>query len=96
VEAMACAKPVLVSNLGGARELFEEGVTALGHPAGDPVVLARNMERLAADEALRSELGRQARSAVCERFEPRAIASAVWNTYNLAVARQAQPLPAAV
>ena len=57
VEGMACGKPVVVSNAGGAHELFEEGVDGLGHPSGNVDELTRNILRLADDRTLRARLG---------------------------------------
>jgi glycosyltransferase involved in cell wall biosynthesis len=68
IEAMACGKAVIVSNGGGACEIFEDGVTALAHQPGDPVMLAGQIERLASDAGLRLRLGKNSREAVAGRF----------------------------
>ena len=34
-EAMACGRAVIVSDAGGAREIFTPGIDALAHPPGD-------------------------------------------------------------
>jgi glycosyltransferase involved in cell wall biosynthesis len=70
VEAMACAKPVIVSKAGGAAELFEEERTALGYPPGDAAALARQIERLASDPSLRARMGAAARAAAEQSFRP--------------------------
>lgn len=56
-EGMACAKPVVVSRAGGARELFEEDVDALSHAPSDAADLARQILNLAAERELRARLG---------------------------------------
>ena len=56
-EAMACGRAVVVSAAGGALELFEEGVTAIGHPPGDVDALARAIDRLVREPGLRARLG---------------------------------------
>lgn len=68
VEAMSTERPVVVSNQGGAAELFDDGVTALGFAAGNPADLCRRMLELDASSALRHSLGRAARRAAVERF----------------------------
>lgn len=68
VEAMACSRPVVVANAGGAAELFIEGEDALGFPPGDPDALAGAIARLAGDPALRARLGANARRTAVERF----------------------------
>ena len=50
VEAMACSRPVVVANAGGASELFTEGKDALGVTPGDPDALAQAMDRLIDNE----------------------------------------------
>jgi len=68
VEAMACGKPVIVSEAGGAVELFTNNFDAVGFPPGDPVSLARVMGRLIAEPQLRQVLGHNARRTAVERF----------------------------
>jgi glycosyltransferase involved in cell wall biosynthesis len=70
-EAMACAKPVISSAAGGARELNEPGVNALVHTPGDPRSLATAIETLAADADLRARLGAAARTSAEQRFTRR-------------------------
>lgn len=67
-EAMACARPVIVSAAGGAVELFTPDHDALGVPPGDAVALAAAIARLAADPILRQRLGDQARQTAVARF----------------------------
>ena len=57
VEAMACGRAVVATPHGGAAELFEPGVSALGCPPGDPDALAAAIARLVADPGLRRRLG---------------------------------------
>jgi glycosyltransferase involved in cell wall biosynthesis len=74
IEAMACARAVVASRGGGAVEIFEDGVTALGHQPGDANELARQIARLVVDPALRSRMGASGRQAVLERFHPQRMA----------------------
>jgi PEP-CTERM/exosortase A-associated glycosyltransferase len=46
LEAMAQRKLVVASNVGGHRELIEDGVTGTLFPAGDPTALADALDRL--------------------------------------------------
>ena len=73
-EAMAAGRAVVAVRAGGALELFEEGVDALGHEMGDAEDLARQLRRLVDDPALRQSLGRAARAAATERFSARRMA----------------------
>jgi glycosyltransferase involved in cell wall biosynthesis len=74
VEAMACGRPVVAMRHGGAAELFEDGVDALGCPPGDPGALAAAIDRLVADPDLRDRLGAAGRRSVLARFDRRRLA----------------------
>lgn len=67
-EAMAAGRAVVAVRAGGARELFEDGVDALGHRMGDADDLARQLRRLVEDTTLRESLGRAARATAIRRF----------------------------
>jgi glycosyltransferase involved in cell wall biosynthesis len=77
LEAMARARPVIGSAVGGIPELIEDGVTGMLVPPGDVSALAIALERLLADAALRARLGASARTRVGERFTPEAQISAL-------------------
>ncbi len=49
LEAMAQRKLVVASNVGGHRELIEDGVTGTLFPAGDPAALAAALSGLLAN-----------------------------------------------
>lgn len=67
-EAMACGRPVIGSALGGIPEAFIDGEHGRLVPAGDVAALARAMNALADDTALRRLWGDAARRYVAERF----------------------------
>jgi len=81
-EAMACAKPVVVSRAGGASELIEPGVNALAFDPGDAAGLAACIEQLARDATLRQRLGRAGRSAAEQRFDRRRMARELTPIYE--------------
>ncbi|WP_394838059.1 glycosyltransferase family 4 protein [Pendulispora rubella] len=68
VEAMASGRAVVVSRAGGAAELYDEGVDALGVPPGDAEAMAERVAQLASDASLRSSLGSAARKTAERRF----------------------------
>jgi len=82
IEGMACAKAVIASQAGGAAELFVDGHDALGHPPGDAAALARQIERLARDEALRQRLGNAARKRAEQLFHRKRLGNALLAVYN--------------
>ena len=69
-EGLASGRAVVAVREGGARELFVDGVEALGHNMGDADDLARQLRRVVSDAALRASLGRAARAAAEQRFSP--------------------------
>jgi glycogen(starch) synthase len=64
LEAMAMAKAVIGSNVGGLQELIVDGVSGLFYRAGDISDLASKITQLADDPHLCRVLGHQARAAV--------------------------------
>ncbi len=57
VEAMACAKPVLATRVGGLAHVVQDGRTGLLVAPKDPAALAAGLERLLRDAPLRRRLG---------------------------------------
>jgi glycosyltransferase involved in cell wall biosynthesis len=68
-EAMACARPVVVSAAGGAGEIVRDGVDALAVAPGDSAALAEALGRLAADPGLRARLGAAGRARAEADFD---------------------------
>jgi glycosyltransferase involved in cell wall biosynthesis len=62
LEAMAAGAPVLATRVGSAALLAKHGLSAWLVPPGDPRALARALERLAGDAALRRRLSRGGRA----------------------------------
>ena len=69
LEAMACGKPVVASDLPtGIRFVNQQGVTGLLVPPRDARALAGALNRLLDDAELRAKLGRAARERVAREF----------------------------
>jgi glycosyltransferase involved in cell wall biosynthesis len=84
-EAMAHGRPVVATAVGGLVDAVEDGVTGVLVPPGDVAGLRAALERLLADPALRSELGRAARARAIARSSPEAYAEAVRAAYDAAI-----------
>lgn len=69
LEAMSSARPVIVSAVGGLRAIFEDGKEGFIVEPGDPEVLARSIERLLKDPALRQEMGKKGREKVLKDYD---------------------------
>ncbi|HZT46179.1 MAG TPA: glycosyltransferase family 4 protein [Gaiellaceae bacterium] len=67
-EAMAHARPVVASDVGGLRDLVVDGETGLLVPPGDVNALRAAVERLLGDAELRRRLGAAARQRIQARF----------------------------
>ena len=67
-EYMASARPIVASRLGQIADIIADGENGLLVEPGDSDALARAIERLARDEALRARLGEAARRTVIERY----------------------------
>jgi rhamnosyl/mannosyltransferase len=69
LEAMACGKPVVSSDLPtGVRLVTQAGVTGMLVPPGEPDALGRALNQLLEDDALRASLGKAARLRAEEEF----------------------------
>jgi glycosyltransferase involved in cell wall biosynthesis len=67
LEAMAAARPVVASRVGGLAEVVVDGETGALVPPGDAEALARALGRLAADPSLRARLGAAGHARVVAR-----------------------------
>jgi len=68
LEAMACAVPVIGSNIAGIAEAVEHDHTGFLVPPADPLAIAKVARRLLGDPALRNRMGAAAQAAANERF----------------------------
>ncbi|MDD5566082.1 MAG: glycosyltransferase family 4 protein [Candidatus Omnitrophica bacterium] len=70
LEAMACGKPVVASNIGGIPEIIQDGFNGMLVPAGSPVSLAAAIEKVLLDAELKARLGRNARHYIERQYDP--------------------------
>ncbi|MEV7521617.1 glycosyltransferase [Streptomyces sp. NPDC091371] len=83
LEAMACGRPVLVSDVSGARESLPPGQGRLCLvPPEDPTALAKALGGLLAEPRLLAELGEQARQHARTDFDVRRTTDAVTGLYH--------------
>jgi glycosyltransferase involved in cell wall biosynthesis len=80
-EAMACAKPLVLSETSGAAELIPRDSGALFVSQNDAVALADAVERLLLDAELRERLAVRARSVAVEKFSRRRIGAQMMDLY---------------
>lgn len=69
LEASACCKPVVVSNVGGLPEVVENGITGFIVEPKNPNDLANAIEKLIVNPDLRNAMGRNGRAKVTKEYE---------------------------
>jgi glycogen(starch) synthase len=91
LEAMAMEKAVIGSDVGGIRELIQDGVTGLLHRAGSVDDLALKITTVTDDVDLRRKLGRQARAWVAEHRDWKQVVSGYLEIYETALRGKRRP-----
>jgi glycosyltransferase involved in cell wall biosynthesis len=82
LEAMATARPVIVSRSGGMPEVITDGVNGFVVSKGDPVSLAEQCVRLLRDPVLNREMGQQGRRIALEKFSKEIMTKNTVAVYN--------------
>ncbi|HET9776022.1 MAG TPA: glycosyltransferase [Gemmatimonadaceae bacterium] len=68
VEAMAAARPVVLTDVGGVRDLVDPGVHGLLVPPGEVPALANALSTLLSDDGLRRAMGQAGRERIVRDF----------------------------
>ena len=68
LEAAACGRPLVATDVPGCREIARDGVNAILVPVDDPAALAAALHRLAADPELRARYGAASRALAETEF----------------------------
>jgi glycosyltransferase involved in cell wall biosynthesis len=84
MEAMASGVPVVASRLSGIPELVTDGQDGRLFPPGDASALADALGELAADPALRTQLGQAGRATVLREFDADANAARLVEAFRAA------------
>ena len=82
LEAMASALPVIASDVGGLREVVEDGRTGIIVPPANPEKIASAIKRLAESPELRSQMSAAARSRVVENYSMEQMAARTLALYR--------------
>jgi glycosyltransferase involved in cell wall biosynthesis len=89
LEAMAHARPVVATAVGGLRDLVVDGETGFLVPTRDPAALRVALDRLLADRELRRQLGIAGRERAQRQFSWQAVTDATLDAYADAVGTMA-------
>jgi glycosyltransferase involved in cell wall biosynthesis len=90
VEAMACARPVIGSDVGGIKSTVVDGDTGFLVPARDPEALARQLAVLHDNPALARRMGILGRRRACRFYTWRTVAEQAVAIYAAALADAAR------
>ena len=82
LQAQACGRPVICSDLPGLSTVNVAGETGLLVPPGDAAALAAAIHRLLADPALRQRLGQAGRRRVEQRYAADAMRQRIEEVYD--------------
>jgi len=87
LEAAACGRAMIASDVPGCREVVVQEQTGLLFPVDDVPALADAMERLAVDPQLRARCAMAARTRVVERFAGEIIGRQIIELYRIMICR---------
>ena len=82
IEAGACGKAIVATNIPGCRDVVQDGVTGLLIPPHDPGALANAIDLLLNDGTLRQRLGDGARNLVAQEFSEHSSTEATLEIYR--------------
>ena len=90
LEAMACARPCVATNVGGNSELIEQEGCGYLVPSEDPASAANRIVTLLRDPDLAAQLGRRSRQIVEEKFSLQAMMSRLTGLYDALLANRCE------
>lgn len=82
IEAAACGRPIVTTDMPGCREIVKTGVNGMLFPARDITALADAIEVLLNDTKLRKEMGRNGREMVEKEFSQQKVIAETMSLYQ--------------
>ena len=82
IEAAACGRPLVASDVPGSREIVRPGVNGLLVPPGDALALADAVQRLAGDPELRHAYGAASRSIAAAEYRDDIVGETIADLYR--------------
>ncbi|NMC58150.1 MAG: glycosyltransferase family 4 protein [Candidatus Methanofastidiosa archaeon] len=83
IEAAACGRPLIATNVPGCREIIHEGENGILVPVKNAKLLANAIIQLANDGDLRRRMGKQSRIIAETEYSAKIIVNEYFNAYNL-------------
>jgi glycosyltransferase involved in cell wall biosynthesis len=93
IEALAAAKPVVATRVGGVPDVVEDGKDGYLVDVGDIAALTDHLARLAQDVELRRRAGEHGRDRVVPRYRVERLVDDVDRLYRELLSEQGLPLP---
>jgi glycosyltransferase involved in cell wall biosynthesis len=81
LEAAACGRPIVATDVPGCREAVVDGQTGFLVPPNDPIALAAALNKLIIDPDLRHRLGQNGRQRVVDNFSGEQIVAETMQVY---------------
>jgi glycosyltransferase involved in cell wall biosynthesis len=91
LEAAACGRPLIASDVPGCREIARNNVNALLVPPDDPDALAQAVAIMMNDRDMRSRLGNKSREIVTREFSSTRVANEIIEIYARLLAHVSLP-----
>ena len=85
LEAMACAKPIIATNVGGIPEAVKDGVSGILVPPKDPESLQNAIVELLDDTEKQETMGLKGKQICEEHFRSRAMVDKIEKLYDLLI-----------
>ena len=82
IEAQSSNKPIVSIDVGGVRDILQEGVTGLLSPPKDIDSFVKNLVSVIENKKLRESMGASGYTNVCEKFSYRRLVSDVKSLYD--------------
>jgi len=82
LEAAACGRPLVTTDVPGCRDVVEDGVNGFIVPPNDPAALAAALEKLVLSPALRGRMGAAGRQRVLAHFTTSHVNARTLNVYQ--------------
>lgn len=82
IEAMACGKPVIASDIGGLKEIITDGYNGFLVPEKDPKAIAEKIKYIISNPEIAKKIGENARRTVEEKFSTEVAIKKYIKIYN--------------
>ncbi len=88
IEAMACSRPVLSTDVGGVRDVVEDNISGILSPNEDVESFSKALKGLLCDKAMRERLGNAAKNAVMTKFSKKRLIEDIEKLYEIELTRE--------